>query len=235
MTLTDVQRALESLNLQRQYHIKEEAVVRDRQRRENMLMKASTKHAQPASKLPSQEEVDGSITNGGDASNAMTATVTAVDENLLIYRTMEECDSLLLFLKKRAITAGKNMDELDAVCGGSGEYSKKLFTSAAMVPTDDKLLIEELTMHNEALRFHILDLLKECEESKRDNQDLRDKIHRLEAVVMCDSGEEEKVYPLLSKLSLDDLPSIELPPLEMPKFDFDSFKIRSDEQLPSSL
>ena len=235
MTQTVVIQALESLSLQRERHLKEEAVIRHKQRCHQMVNKYSQyRQERPRSKTPLQEESEGAtLTNGEISINQLASTITTVDENLLVYRTMEECDSLLQFLKNRTATAGKP-EPPKASKYTSSQNKKQLFQSGTKIPIDDQLIIEELRMHNDALREHILELLTECDlkdlqanQYKKENEKLVERLRKLESQ-MSESNESEKCYPLPSRMSVDDLPSMELPPLEMPTFDFDKFKLQDD-------
>lgn len=107
-----------------------------------------------------------------------------------------------------------------------------MYQSAMKVEKDDDTVIEELQMHNESLRTHVMSmedenkwLQRQVEESERRGQLLRNKLHQINANAAAASGgaggfqvnwrteNDAKNSPLAAAL--------DLPPLEMPHFDFD--------------
>ena len=226
MLMTSVSGALESLELQRQRHQSEISVIRHKQRCEEMKKTLSTS---PPSKSPEPEV--GNI----KTANGKPDVADEVDGQLSVYRTMEECDSLLSFLKNRA--AGRYMENTINL-----ETFQKTTVGGIKNPKDDKTIIEELRMHNEALRTHILELLRENEGYYKELQTLRKEnveLHKSRndggkrdsfLTESTDSEKSEKYYPNPHRIDINDLPSLELPPLEMPTFDFDSLNKLSDSQ-----
>lgn len=233
--MTSVHSALESLQLQKQRHLGEISVIRHKQHCEEMK-----KTMLPTSRSPSQPEMGPVNLN---MPNGKQGTIDEVDGQLSVYRTMEECDSLLTFLRNRA--AGHN--------GENTTYSEIANQKPSPIgtknPKDDKTIIEELRMHNEALRAHILDLLRENEGYYKELQILRKEnvefhisqsgknkqqspgVHSSSMLAdSTDSDKSEKYYPNPNRLDINDIPSMELPPLEMPTFDFDSLGKLSDSQ-----
>ena len=230
MLMTSVSGALESLELQKQRHKSEISVIRHKQRCEEMTKTLSTS---PPSKSPSQPEV-ANIKTG--IANGKPDGANEVDGQLLVYQTMEECDSLLSFLKNRA--AGRHMENTIY----PETFQNKTMIGGIKNPKDDKTIIEELRMHNEALRTHILELLRENEGYYKELQTLRKENVQLhisrndggehDSVLTesTDSEKSEKYYPNPHRIDINDLPSLELPPLEMPTFDFDSLNKLNDSQ-----
>ena len=156
--MTSVTGALESLELQKQRHQSEISVIRHKQRCEEMK-KTSTS---PPFRSPSRPEE----TNHAGFTSKKMGTVDELDGHSSVYRTMEECDSLLAFLRNRS--SGRNIDQ-------NAMYVEKPHGKIGGIknPKDDKTIIEELRVHNEALRSHILELLRENEGYYKELQSLR--------------------------------------------------------------
>ena len=184
------------------------------------------------SKSPEPEV--GNIKTG--TANEKPYVADEVDGQLSVFRTMEECDSLLSFLKNRA--AGRYMENTIY----PETFQNKTMIGGIKNRKDDKTIIEELRMHNDALRTHILELLRENEGYYKELQTLRKEnveLHKSRnnggkrdsfLTESTDSEKSEKYYPNPHRIDINDLPSLELPPLEMPTFDFNSLNKLSDSQ-----
>ena len=145
---------------------------------------------------------------------------------------MEECDSLLAFLRRRAQEMGRSIEE-PGTLSITQLPETSVIESGVKTPKDDKTIIEELRVYNDALRYHILDLLKQTEEQagvvnqlREENTQLKLKLNSTDSksgtalAESSDSEKSEKYYPNPANINIDDLPSLELPPLEVPTFDF---------------
>ena len=191
--------AAESIHLQKASHVKQQDIIKDKKMRAEITQKMKKKQREAA--LNKSLSVD---------SQATLDDCEEQERELVVYRTMEETDSLLTFLKKRA--------------DGStdGHPKNPLLKSASKIPKDEKQIVEELRIHNEALRNHVLQLLRELDERQRENANLRERlrIHE-EKKYMANSYDSETYFsvPISSGIDLPDLP-----PLEMPTFDFNSLK-----------
>ncbi len=214
---TTVHAAVESLKLQKERHLREIPIIKHKKRWQEM------QSAAPALSPSSAAQAD--ITT--DTLDGTTGAASEMNEELSVYRTMQECDSLLKFLKNRQ--TGQNAET----------HPPSALRTGVKTPKDDKTIIEELRMHNEALRGHILELLRENEGYWKELQLLRQenvKLHLKSESVDLDgtvdesstlaesteSEKSEKYYPNPHRMDINDLPGMELPPLEMPTFDFDS-------------
>lgn len=209
MSLTDVPRALESMQLQHKRHLED------------------IRHIRQRALVGGSMDMEGTVT-----SVSLAVPEEIPDHHTLVYNTMEECDSLLQFLNERHKVAGKIPPH-------------QLYSSAIKVPKDELQMVEELRLHNEALRAHILDLLKECEEHRanrlhleNENKMLKyklEKLQRRDSSTSQESSEQEEHVAPPSDINPDAIP--DLPPLEMPQFDFDSFSLqdRSDPSKASSI
>ena len=152
---------------------------------------------------------------------------TSTNDNVAcVERTMRQCDTLLKFLDDRLGPDKCQPNESDNVC-------------AVKVPKDERTIIEELQVHNEALREHICELLKECdsqhhlvERFRTENATLRDRVAQLERRAAVDELDHQGPLPL--DMNVDDLASLPLAPLEIPHFDYDSLvprKANADDKL----
>jgi hypothetical protein len=245
MAATTIQQALESLSLQREYHIRQQALIREKQRRhlhaqQQKNVKDVSGHHMMLSKATSS--VDDHV-----ASSSSESDISNGDKRLYL-RNLQESESLLHFLNNRVIRGkdfGPNREELT--------YRFEPKTDVVLVDKSDKIIMEELRCHNDALRNHILEFMKESEEnhrqiaylqreldfSRKENRDMKDRFSKTErtprnpTIPMQDSVHSETFYSMPMGLNLDNLPALELPPLEMPKFDFDSIKTVPEEEISS--
>ena len=145
-----------------------------------------------------------------------------------VERTMRQCDTLLKFLDDRLRPDKCQPNESDDV-------------RAVKVPKDERTIIEELRVHNEALREHICELLEECDSQhhlvegfRTENATLRDRVAQLERSLCAGVDELDHQGPLPLDMNVDDLASLPLAPLEMPHFDYDSLvtcKANADDKL----
>ena len=227
MAATNVQEALQSLSLQKQYHIQQKDVVRMKQRRAKVLGQRTGPVSPPTYTINDdhvQWPHDGS--NEVPPEDAMDGDTA--EEHNGVYRTMKECDSLLQFLNHR-----QSLDYRSLVPPTSS--SAYASNNGSRSPKDDKVIIEELKTHNDALRGHVMDMLRDLETQAKDLEHYKAENGRLHARLrdmekmnrsqMTESVDSELEYqPMHLRMNLDDLTSLELPPLEMPKFDLDSFK-----------
>lgn len=215
--MTSSAKALESLNLQKDYHLRQIEIIHSRR--------------------PKQDEVVGNrlcldFKERKSAVNAEDKPQNG-DNAERLYQTMEQCDNLLDFLESRTgegVVSGGRFRSLQGAAYQSGIKIQK----------DEKQIIEELRLHNESLQGHVLTLLQECETSKdeidrlrSENRQLRHDVTRHDVTRhgrdqwMMTSTEVQQQRFLDDELQID-LRSLELPPLEMPKFDFDLIAVNYD-------
>lgn len=237
----------ESLSLQRKQHLQQKKVIRYKQQVAALHDAALDDDETPADGAQ-QQTLNLLESDEGDIRRCDDSMMTSV------HRTIEECDSLLQFLNDRATAAGRTYHQPDTL--------KILLTHnnydvhGTKIPKDDQLIIEELRLHNIALRSHITDLLTESDENRiqmknyeqelnqyrQENYELKEKVlkyqraaqrnrHRITDEYEMEKSVEGQNYPFPSCMNLDDLPGLKLPPLEMPEFDFDSLKIASSDQI----
>lgn len=236
---TSVESALCSLRLQRERHLQQKKVIRYKQQ-----VAALTEAADDDPTQTSPPDLDLLVDDEGDIRHSDL-------EKSTVYQTIEDCDSLLQFLNKRAAAAGRGIHQADTLKALLSQNNAGC--QGVKVPKDDKMIIEELRLHNIALLNHIADLLKETEgrqarleqyeqelnQFRLENYELKEKLQRLQQAARgriparedseSDMEHSTELYPFPSGMNLDDLPILRLPPLEMPKFDFDSLKIASNK------
>lgn len=201
MQLTRVEKVLESLELQRDYNIRKQAIIRYKQ----LLVRRLCMKKGMAKMRPSEEDA------GLSSSCNFTSTKTA------IYKNIEENDSLL-----RGLIIGPAPPE-------------ETVRSSVRTPKDDKIIIEELRVNNDALRHSVDKLITQLEESHQENKRLKAEIEELKSQmrqyesernklrIITDSGSPFVLSPSseLSPVGFRSLPT--LAPLEMPNFDFNKF------------
>lgn len=127
-----------------------------------------------------------------------------------------DCDSLLQCLRHRSLDQGKPFEP---------PFNAKLKNFKKLKNESPELVIEELAMKNDALCFHIQELLKEINE-----KDLRNNELELEVKLLKQQLEQKKppitehteleIITNSNNLDFNNLTNLELPPLEMPEFDF---------------
>ena len=216
--MSTVKEALDSIQNQQKYHLQQKKVVE--------MEKAKAE----------AEAMQNTVTVGDDDSarwcrdypHGVTSSDLMDDTGTnSVARTIRECDTLLHFLNQRPSLDYRSYSLMHTATGT---------TAPARAMKDDAQIIEELRIHNDALRKHVIDLLQEKETQDRDLQHYKAENNRLHARLrdmekmknsrMSDSIDSELEYqvPPTMRMNLDDLSSLDLPPLEMPKFDIDAMQ-----------
>ncbi|CAH1106150.1 unnamed protein product [Psylliodes chrysocephalus] len=224
--LTENVRSLESLRLQKNYHLKQIDMVK--------LKIAQTKIDNYRKTVQLQKRKISLPSSEADTEEGLGAT---------IYRTIEVHDSLIDYLGKRG---GSDNDSVKSYSTSDNE--EKLEKETAQIignkhPKDDSQIIEELKVLSGQLRDSVKCLLLQLDDRNREIEKLRATIRVLEGEkqkarqaknnsslkVVTDSsgGTSPYIFSPCSELSPDvvndsrSLPP--LAPLEMPNFDFLSF------------
>ncbi|XP_063221322.1 nuclear receptor-binding factor 2-like isoform X1 [Bacillus rossius redtenbacheri] len=229
MKATKVPRSLESLQLQQEYHLRQEEIVRLKKAQFEMYKMAVESHRlKMAHTLNKQEQVF--VEPRDDASNLQIA----------IYRTMEEADSLLDLLVERRGADSDTDSECEQLEAGGMEAA---VAGATKRPKDDRTVIEELRTLNHQLRALVFQLVTQLDACAAETGALRDRVRALEAesargaglhVVTDSVGGNSSPFAFspcseLSPEATDPRPRRELPalaPLEMPSFDFSAIARR---------
>lgn len=229
MRVTSSPRALESLVLQKEFHIRQLEIVELKKTQLGLLKKALENKRRIMAHLRDKMLIGDQ--KGQEPKNLQTA----------IYRTMQEADSLLIELLGGAATE-------DTVDGSNHETSDQDSTPAlnplgSKHPKEDRVVIEELHTLNIQLRDLINALMIQLDESERENKALRARITELESELVKSNQAHNSNEPVglqvitdstggnfspfvlspVSQLSPDAADTRELPPLaplEMPKFDY---------------
>ncbi|KAJ8961984.1 hypothetical protein NQ314_005766 [Rhamnusium bicolor] len=219
--LTDNVRALESLNLQIEYHRKQINFVQ-------MKKNEQERNKQAAEEQKRIEEME--------RENAGDNTLEAV-----FYRTFQVHDSLIEYLGKRG--TGSDNDSLKSYSTSDTEDKTEKDGSSQVIgnkhPKDDAQIIEELKVLSGQLRGTVQCLLVELDDRNKEIEKLKARIEILEAEkekaqaknnsslkVITDSsgGTSPYVFSPCSELSPDVINDTRmlppLAPLEMPNFDF---------------
>ena len=198
LTATSSTAALESLNLQKDRHLRQIEIIRDRKSKQHVEAKCDKPHTDSK-----ETTVNEKPTNG-----VAEKTPAIMSERL--YTTMEQCDTLLCYLEGRTEARFR-------------KNHKPLYQLGVKIQKDEQQIIEELRVHNESLQNHILSLLKEREQFKIEVDRLRSENERLcrDRARLDSRWVTSSSHPLYLNEPGLQLGSLELPPLEMPKFDFD--------------
>lgn len=247
---TSLPKAIESIKLQRVFHLKHIELIR--------LKKQQYERYKLAIEHQRQKDADFLAQR-----NAKDRLETACDLQISIYKTLEESDVLLDALNKsrrpssdsdsgRSIDAA--MDESKTV---SIENSAEVKLGIAKKAKDETAIIDELHTLNHQLHILVYTLISRLDESSQESEGLREKIKSIEkerivqrvtplneandAIASTGSKTDDAMVkatfgtPELSrrcsitgeerKIVLPD--SSELPPLELPEFDYSTF----DEKL----
>ncbi|XP_023218927.1 nuclear receptor-binding factor 2-like [Centruroides sculpturatus] len=227
---TNSEKAKESLELQLNYHVRQQAVVRHRQHQYETILKAK--------ETLSNQINTGAISN---AANVESPRSLKIGIETAIYRTMAENDSLLQVLMYRPSTNGDKIVENMNDSKDTTNLSD-IAQSAVKMPKDDKMIIEELRMNNCELRNLVQQLITELEQENRNSEQLREeneKLHKmiddlqrmninncmrhLPVHITVDSNSPYMFSPVTELSpggSMRDLPT--LPPLDLPTFDFNT-------------
>lgn len=127
-----------------------------------------------------------------------------------------DCDSLLQCLRHRSLDQGKPFEPC---------FKTKVKDFSLSKHSNSQLVIEELATKNEALCFHIQELLKEITEKDLRNNELEheNKLLKRQLEQKKTPFTEHTEMEMISNhngVSFGTLPNLDLPPLEMPEFDF---------------
>lgn len=180
MKLTKVAKALESMTLQRDYHIQQENIIK---------MKANyyEKHLKTTEGNPHK------IINEVDLQEHSKRDHHSHTLQAEIYRKMEEADSLLQILLKRGLPGEESVgnevfgkienlfpisEQETILCLGSN--GKPPSMSGSKLPKNEQMVIEELRVINEQLRSQVVQLLEELDLCHKENDHLRRRVNRLE-------------------------------------------------------
>lgn len=227
---TSSEKARESLELQLNYHIRQQAVVRHRQHQYETILKA-------------KENISNQINTGviTKTSNTESPRSLKIGIETAIYQTMAENDSLLQFLLHHPVNNGDRTAENMNDSKDANNFFD-ISQSGVKMPKDDKMIIEELRVNNCELRSLIQQLITELDQESQNSEQLREeneKLHKmiedlqrmninncmrhLPVHITVDSNSPYMFSPV-TELSPDgsmrDLPT--LPPLDFPTFDFNS-------------
>ncbi|GLG95586.1 hypothetical protein R5R35_002113 [Gryllus longicercus] len=237
MKLTKASRALESLRLQQDFHLRQQEIVKLKKSQYEMYKKTlENQHHRLTRILKIDHIFDGS--KEPESYNSL---------QYLIYRNIEVADSLLDMLihhggESESIETKKEEDELE-------ETSKPDTCNVvgSKQPKDEHVVIEELRTLNQQLRSFVMQLIEQLEVKENENARLKERVRTLEAEkeaklptepprknslhVITDSsgGNSPFVFSPCGELSpdvMDTNVARELPilaPLEMPNFDFSIF------------
>lgn len=156
MKLTTVNKALESLKLQHDYHIKQKDIVRVKKIQFEIQKKIIDYRKQ---KMTLEKKA------------SLNSERKEQDLQWAIFRTMEEADSLLGMLVMRD-------DELLETEGSTKSESEVII--GKKIPKDDCTVIEELRTLNTQLRSLITQLLSQLDASERQVETLRARLRAYE-------------------------------------------------------
>ena len=229
MNTTSTSRALESLQLQREYHLRQLQIVELKKTQLFIFKKALENKRKIMAHM--KEKILVCDQKGQEPKTLQTA----------IYRTMQEADSLFELLVHRG---GVGNDEQMSHDKDSEDIAPTPQLVGSKHPKEDRVVIEELHTLNHQLRSLVNALMIQLDESERENKALRLRISELEnklirseesntlnggpiglQVITDSTGDNFSPFVLspISQLSPDAADTRELPalaPLEMPKFDF---------------
>lgn len=244
LNLATVPRSIESIKLQKDYHVKQQDIIRTKKEQFENFKKAVENQQRRMQNAISNHEYEDKL--GNESTSLQSA----------IYRTMEEQDSLLELLVVRRGTSdsdsmksesssndmGERVD-MDTIDGESVTLSKTITGSKR--PKDEHTVIEELRTLNQQLHSLVYQLVTQLDASSRETDALRARVKYLESersksesnqndieparnnnlrIVTDSSGATSPyVFSPCSELSPDaerTLPP--LAPLELPAFDFSS-------------
>lgn len=174
--LTNNPRSLESIKLQRNFHIRQEGIILIKKEQFENYRKASEDKRNRVNSFAMDDFKD---THNNESTSLQVA----------IYKNMEEADSLLVYLIKKRNGANSDSESLksfsttdtddkpiDAV--DAGNYIAPVGTKH---PKDDSIVIEELKTLNSQLHKLVYKLVTQLDASAREVEGLKDRIKQLES------------------------------------------------------
>lgn len=216
MRLTASVQALESMQLQHQYHLKQQDFLQQRQAKLQHKQNSKTTQRKLVTQS-TQTDKQQAVTH----EEQMLGELTQQEE--AVHHAMTETQSVLGILVNRPKTEvdGKSKLSCEPVVTYTPLNQAQQQKSTFMIkfPRDEKQIAEELKVQNDELRSTVSQLLKELEESRKENRYLKGKIFSLEN---AESNRKDLFDQCMKDEGDVQLPPIELPPLEMPNFDFQS-------------
>lgn len=244
---TSLPKAVESIKLQREFHLKHIELIRlKKQQYERYKLAVEHQRLKNAAFLEQRLAKD--------------RIETACDLQISIYKTLEESDVLLDALnngRKLSGAGGKDSDSVksaEAVMEESKtvsiENAGEVKMGVAKKAKDEPAIIDELHTLNHQLHILIYTLVSRLDESSQESEGLREKIRSIEKekviqrvqpmAKVTESGAKEETAARASvstperelnrrcsitgeerKIILPD--SSDLPPLELPEFDYSTF------------
>ncbi|KAF5269344.1 hypothetical protein FQA39_LY08736 [Lamprigera yunnana] len=177
LSLTENPRSIESLKLQRDYHLRQKQIVLVKKEQFDNYKKAIENQRQ-------RMQNNSNITFEDNLEQGSTSLQVA------IYKTMEEADSLLNLLIKRGSGANSDSESLRSFSTDTDERLLSIDTidssnSNALVctkhPKDDSVVIEELRILNGQLHALVYKLVTQLDASTREVDMLKERIHQLES------------------------------------------------------
>ncbi|XP_013784947.1 nuclear receptor-binding factor 2-like isoform X2 [Limulus polyphemus] len=206
---TNSDKAKESLILQSEFHLRQEAVVRYKQNSKGISKKAREN-------IKAEQETCNEDESVGEQSPSSVEHI-----QFAILQTMAENDYLLQFLIQPSTTLVESSLATN-LCESNAQ-------GAVYTPRNDKALIQELQLNNEDLKRLLQQLTVELERVTRENEHLRNIVEELQRKTIWQGtrrlhmiNDLNSHYPFSSvndpSSGLRDLPA--LTPLEVPNFDF---------------
>lgn len=232
---TSIIKAVESLKLQKEFHEKQQDLIKIKK----------SQYEKYISTIENQKQKATVITEK-DVNLANNKTVDSCQLQLAIYKTMEETDSLLEVLNRR----GSDTDSLKSMDSEVEESKPSSETSSLGIkkPKDDTVVIEELRTLNHQLHIMVFQLVTKLDESIQEADSLRDKViffekekNESQPRLITDHSKKNKIfitnsdnsssntyaYSSCNDLSPDAIEAQEelppLAPLELPIFDLNAF------------
>lgn len=238
---TSLPKAIESIKLQRDFHIKHIELIRLKKQQYERYKLAVEHQRQKNADFLAQR-------------NAKDRQETACDLQVSIYKTLEESDALLGELSKsRRLSAsdkdsdsGRSVDAaMDESRTVSIENSAEVKMGTAKKAKDETAIIDELHTLNHQLHILVYTLVSRLDDSSQESEGLRERIKTIEkekivqrvqpmskagdgAVPKAASGTPDRELSRRCSITGEErkiiLPdSSELPPLELPEFDYSTF------------
>lgn len=177
MSLTDNPRSLESIRLQREFHLRQKDIILVKKEQFENYKKAIENKRNAVGSLCREDYKD---TQHNESTSLQVA----------IYKTMEEADSLLGYLIKK--TNGCNSDSESLKSFSTTDTDDKLVTVDAIDsandnapigskhPKDDSTVIEELRTLNDQLHALVYRLVTQLDASTREVDVLKERVKQLE-------------------------------------------------------
>jgi len=167
--IVTISKSLESLKLQRDYHLKQKELIQIKKNQFDKYRKAI--------ELQKQKAATTDTVNAISSKDKMEASCQI---QMAIYKAIESADSLLDFLSTRNTSDVESLKSIEESEEVNTEMIGDTITLGIKKPKDESVVIEELRTLNQQLHILVYQLVTQLDESVQETEALREKVKVLE-------------------------------------------------------